>query len=118
MGRCSWEDQVGDGYCEPSYRNDTRSTFCDPQDPLEQFQRDDNVGTLLAAMYDAFDFANQKDRFKAIGPDSKQAQILTLMLQHACNCCDFIQSYAKDSQFCTQSFTHFGGQVNMRFSGK
>ncbi len=68
---------------------------------LEQFQRDDNIRTLLVAMHDAFDFANQEDRFKAIGRDSKQAKLLTLMLQHVCNCCDFIQSYAKDSHFCT-----------------
>ncbi|KAH9055547.1 hypothetical protein EDB87DRAFT_1579779 [Lactarius vividus] len=72
-----------------------------PKTLLEQFQRDDNIGSLLAAMHDAFDFTNQEDRFKAIGRDSKQARILTLMLQHVCNCCDFIQSYAKDSRFCT-----------------
>ncbi|KAH9059026.1 hypothetical protein EDB87DRAFT_1577942 [Lactarius vividus] len=75
--------------------------FAFPKTLLEQFQRDDNIGTLLVAMHDAFDFANQEDRFKAIGRDSRQAQILTLMLQHVCNCCDFIRSYAKDSQLCT-----------------
>ncbi|KAH9055551.1 hypothetical protein EDB87DRAFT_1834137 [Lactarius vividus] len=53
-----------------------------PKTLLEQFQRDDNVQTLLVAVHDAFDFANQEDRFKAIGRDSRQAQILTLMLQH------------------------------------
>ncbi|KAH9069844.1 hypothetical protein EDB83DRAFT_413372 [Lactarius deliciosus] len=75
--------------------------FAIPKTLLEQFQRDDNIRTLLAAVHDSFDFANQEDRFKAIGRDSKQARILTLMLQHVCNCCDFIRSYAKDSQFCT-----------------
>ncbi|KAH8993513.1 hypothetical protein EDB92DRAFT_413107 [Lactarius akahatsu] len=70
-----------------------------PKTLLEQFLRDDNVQTLLAAIHDAFDFANQEDRFKAIRRDSRQAQILTLMLQHVCNCCDFIRSYANDSQF-------------------
>ncbi|KAH9060266.1 hypothetical protein EDB87DRAFT_1822157 [Lactarius vividus] len=75
--------------------------FAIPKTLLEQFQLDDNIRTLLAAMHDSFDFANQEDRFKAIGRDSKQASILTLMLQHVCNCCDFIRSYAKDSQFCT-----------------
>ena len=68
---------------------------------LEQFQRDDNIRTLLVAMHDAFDFTSQEHTFKAIGYKSKQAQILMLMLQHVCNCCDFIQSYAKDSRFCT-----------------
>ncbi|KAH9055445.1 hypothetical protein EDB87DRAFT_1824606 [Lactarius vividus] len=68
---------------------------------IPNFQRDDNIRTLLAAVHDSFDFANQEDRFKGIGRDSKQARVLTLMLQHVCNCCDFIQSYANDSNFCT-----------------
>ncbi|KAH9028886.1 hypothetical protein EDB85DRAFT_1578827 [Lactarius pseudohatsudake] len=72
-----------------------------PKTLLEQFQRDDNIGTLLVAVHDAFDFANQEDRFKVIRHDPRQAQILTLMLQHVCNCCDFIQSYAKDQRFRT-----------------
>ncbi|KAF8258411.1 hypothetical protein EI94DRAFT_1708019 [Lactarius quietus] len=75
--------------------------FAIPKTLLEQVQRDDNVQTLLVAMRDAFDFTNQEDTFKAIERVPRQAQILTLMLQHVCNCCDFIQSYAKDSQFCT-----------------
>ncbi len=70
---------------------------------VEQYQRDDNVLTLLEAMHEAFDFANQEDAFKAIWRESRQAQILTLMLQHVCNCCDFIQSYARNPQFCTYS---------------
>ncbi|KAH9028906.1 hypothetical protein EDB85DRAFT_1579602 [Lactarius pseudohatsudake] len=41
-----------------------------PKTLLEQFQRDDNVQTLLVAVHDAFDFANQEDRFKAIERDS------------------------------------------------
>ncbi|KAH9016720.1 hypothetical protein EDB84DRAFT_712601 [Lactarius hengduanensis] len=86
--------------------------FAIPKTLLEQFQRDDNIGTLLVAMYDAFDFANQEDRFKAIGRDSKQAQILTLMLQHVCNCCDFIRSYAKDSRLWKRILKNTGGQVD------
>ena len=68
---------------------------------LEQFQRDNSIQTLLAAMRDAFDFANQEHTFKTIERVPRQAQILTLMFQHVCNCCDFIRSYAKDSNFCT-----------------
>ncbi|KAH9023565.1 hypothetical protein EDB83DRAFT_1988878 [Lactarius deliciosus] len=45
--------------------------FAIPKTLLEQFQRDDNIGTLLDAMHDAFDFANQEDRFKAIKRDSR-----------------------------------------------
>ncbi|KAH9026569.1 hypothetical protein EDB84DRAFT_1273012, partial [Lactarius hengduanensis] len=86
--------------------------FAIPKTVLEQFQRDDNIGTLLVAMHDAFDFANQEGRFKAIGPDSRQAQILTLMLQHVCNCCDFIRSYAKDSQLWKRILKNAGSQVD------
>ncbi|KAH9026565.1 hypothetical protein EDB84DRAFT_1419977, partial [Lactarius hengduanensis] len=88
--------------------------FAIPKTLLEQFQRDDNVGTLLVAMHDAFDFANQEDRFKAIGHDSRQAQILTLMLQHVCNCCDFIRSYAKDSQLWKRILKNTGSQVDKK----
>ncbi|KAH9032448.1 hypothetical protein EDB85DRAFT_2145566 [Lactarius pseudohatsudake] len=86
--------------------------FAIPKTLLEQFRLDDDIRTLLVAMHDAFDFANQEDRFKAIGRVSTQVQILTLMLQHVCNCCDFIQSYAKDSQFWKRTLTNIGGQVN------
>ncbi|KAH9026693.1 hypothetical protein EDB83DRAFT_1924136 [Lactarius deliciosus] len=88
--------------------------FAIPKTLLEQFQRDDNVGTLLVAMHDAFDFANQEERFKAIGPDSRQAQILMLMLQHVCNCCDFIRSYAKDSQLWKRILKNTGSQVDKK----
>jgi hypothetical protein len=54
-------------------------------------------------MHDAFDFAHHEDTLKSIKPESEQARILTLMLQDVCSCCDFIQSYAKDSEFCTSS---------------
>ncbi|KAH9009228.1 hypothetical protein EDB84DRAFT_1681710 [Lactarius hengduanensis] len=85
-----------------------------PKTLLEQFERDDNIGTLLVAMHDAFDFANQEDRFESIGRDSKQAQILTLMLQHVCNGCDFIRSYAKDSQLWKRILKNTGGQVDKK----
>ena len=87
------------------------------QELIEQNQRDDNVSTLLEAMHDAFDFANQEDTFKAIGRVSKQAQVLTLMLQHVCNCCDFIRSYASDPQFCTYSSPISVADVNVRIQG-
>ncbi len=85
---------------------------------LEQYQRDDNVLTLLEAIHDAFDFAHHEDTLKSIKPDSKQAQVLTLMLQDVCSCSDFIQSYAKDSQFCKLSSSTPLAGVNVRFSGK
>ena len=69
-------------------------------------------------MHDAFDFANQGDILKSIKRESKQARVLTLMLQHVCNCSDFIQSYTKDSQFCTSSLTTLLSKVNTQFTGK
>jgi hypothetical protein len=54
-------------------------------------------------MHDTFDFAHHEDTLKSIKPQTEQARILTLTLQDVCSCCDFIQSYAKDSQFCTSS---------------
>ncbi len=85
---------------------------------LEQYQRDNNVQTLLEAMHDAFDFAHHEDTLKSIKPQSEQARILTLMLQDVCSCCDFIQSYARDSQFCTLSSSASLVFVNVEFSGK
>ena len=72
---------------------------------LEQYQHDSNVKTLLRAIHDAFDFTHHEDILfiKSIKPQSKQAQILTLMLQDVCSCSDFIQSYAKYPEFCTSS---------------
>jgi hypothetical protein len=69
-------------------------------------------------MHDAFDFAHHEDTLKSIKPQSEQARTITLMLQDVCSCCDFIQSYAKDSQFCTPSSSASLAVVNMLFSGK
>src|SRR6266478_2979969 len=85
---------------------------------LEQYQRDDNGQTLLEAMHDAFDFAHHEDTLKSIKPRSEQARILTLMMQDVCSCCDFIQSYARDSQFCMLSSSALLALVNVVFSGK
>jgi hypothetical protein len=69
-------------------------------------------------MHDAFDFSHHEDTLKSIKPQSEQARILTFMLQDVCSCCDFIQSYAKDSEFCTSSSFASFTFVNMLFSGK
>ena len=69
-------------------------------------------------MHDAFDFANQEDTFKTIDRVPRQAQVVTLMLQHVCNCCDFIQSYAKDSKFSTYSLPSPAANIMMWFLGK
>jgi hypothetical protein len=85
---------------------------------MEQYQRDESVQTLLRAIHDAFDFAHHEDTLKSIKPQSEQARIFTLMLQDVCSCCDFIQSYARDSQFCMSSSSASLACVNMVFSGK
>jgi len=60
-------------------------------------------------MHDAFDFAHHEVTLKSIKPQSEQARIITLMLQYACTCCDFIQSYTKDSQFWKRTLKNIGG---------
>ena len=69
-------------------------------------------------MHDAFDFAHHEDTLKSIKPDSEQSRILTVMLQDVCSCCDFIQSYTKDSEFCTSSSSASFAFVNILFLGK
>jgi len=55
---------------------------------------------------------------RAIKPGSKQLEIFTAMLKHVCNCGDFIQSYAKDTQFCGLSPAVLSHSLNMWSSGK
>ncbi|KAH9010296.1 hypothetical protein EDB85DRAFT_1297116 [Lactarius pseudohatsudake] len=78
---------------------------------LEQYERDDNVLTLLDAMHDAFDFTQHEDTLESIKPDSRQAEILTTMLRDVCSCSDFIRSYAKDEQFWKRTLKNTGGGV-------
>ena len=73
------------------------------QELSKQYQRDDDVRTLLKTMHDAFDFTRHEETLKSIKPKSKQAEILTLMLRDVCDCSDFIQSYTKDPKFRTLS---------------
>jgi len=68
----------------------TYAMFIRVPDTPRTYQRDDNVLTLLEAMHDAFDFAHHEDTLKSIKPDSKQAEILTVMLRNVCSCSDFI----------------------------
>lgn len=74
---------------------------------LTQVQLDTKIKTLLDAIHDAFDFAQDASSLQNIKPESKQANILILMLGHIGNCCDFIQSYARDKNFCMSSLIVF-----------
>ncbi len=69
-------------------------------------------------MHDALDFAHREDTLKSIKLQSKQAQILTLMLKDVCTSYKFIQSYAEDSQLCTLSSSTSLAFVNVVFSVK
>ena len=81
-----------------------------------QYQRDDNVRTLVKNMHDAFDFTCHEETLKVIKLKSKQAEIITLMLRDVCTCSDFIQSYTKDSLFCTLSSHTTLADPNMQSS--
>ncbi|KAH9054618.1 hypothetical protein EDB83DRAFT_1128275 [Lactarius deliciosus] len=74
-----------------------------PEELSKQYQRNNNVRTLLKSMHDAFDFANHEGTLRSMKPKSKQADVLALMLRNVCICSDFIQSYINDSQFCAYS---------------
>jgi len=82
-----------------------------PTELSKQRQRDDNVRALLKSMHDAFDFATHEDTLRSINPQSRQAEVLTLMLQDICRCSDFIQEYAKDSQFSMRTLKNMGSGV-------
>jgi hypothetical protein len=85
-----------------------------PKTILNQVERDENVQTLLQGIHDVFDLAEVADRLRTIKPGSKQAEIFTAMLKHVCNCGDFIQSYAKDTQFWKRIFKNIGGERDMK----
>jgi hypothetical protein len=70
---------------------------------LKQVERDGNVETLLEAIRDAFEFAEEADALRNIKPESKQAAILEEMLECVTGCAKFIRSYAEDVQVGTLS---------------
>lgn len=70
---------------------------------LTQVQLDVNIKALLVAIHDGFDFVQDASVLQNLKPQSKQTNILILMLGHVGNCCDFIQSYARDKSFCMSS---------------
>ena len=72
---------------------------------------------MVDAIHDALDFARYKDTLKSIKLRSKQAEILTLMLEDVCASCKFIQSYVDDSQRTLSSFSPLT-YVNTLFSVK
>lgn len=70
---------------------------------LSQFERDDNVRTLLKAIQDAFEFIIEADVLRNMEPASTQVKILDEMLECVSECAKFIRSYAEDVQVGTSS---------------
>ena len=65
---------------------------------LQVVERDDNVQTLLEAIQNDFELAEEADTLRNIQPESKQAKILYERLECVCKSAEFIESYAKDVQ--------------------
>ena len=65
---------------------------------LHQFERDDNVRSLLKAIRDAFEIAKEAEVLRNMEPASTQALILDEMLECVSECAEFILSYAKDGE--------------------
>jgi hypothetical protein len=63
---------------------------------LKQIQRDNNIQTLLEAIRNAFEFAEEADILRSIKPESRQAKILEQMLECVVECATFIKLYAED----------------------
>ena len=85
---------------------------------MAQIQRDDQIHAIVKAMHDAFDFVQEAEILKNFIPASTQVKVLELMLLHVRNCGDFIQAYAKDTQFCMSSSHSVSPVINMSSAGK
>ena len=83
---------------------------------MKQVERDERIQDLLDSIGDAFDFAQEAAPLKNLTPQSKQGNILVLMLRHVCSCSDFIQSYAKDTKFRTSPSVLLA-TINVLFAG-
>ena len=70
----------------------------------QQFQRDDNVQTLLEAIRDSFEIVKDADVLKNMEPASAQVKILDEMLECVSECAKFIMSYAADVQVGASSW--------------
>jgi hypothetical protein len=70
---------------------------------VQQMERDKNIKALLLLMRDIFEMTSEaEDVEERCKMDTKQAQIVSHMLQQVTHCADFISSYAKPENvsFC------------------
>ncbi|KAI0264969.1 hypothetical protein BC834DRAFT_240164 [Gloeopeniophorella convolvens] len=88
-----------------------------PKTIFAQVERDENVKTLVLAMHDALDLVRDVSVFESNIQDSAQRNILMAMLTHACACGEFIQTYAKDTQFWKRLLKNTGHEVDTRVEG-
>ncbi|KAI0257891.1 hypothetical protein BC834DRAFT_1046712 [Gloeopeniophorella convolvens] len=70
-----------------------------PNTIFAQVERDENVKALVLAMHDALDLARDASTFERSIRDSAQRDILKAMLVHSRACGEFVQTYAKDTEF-------------------
>jgi hypothetical protein len=63
-----------------------------------QFQRDDDVRSLLEAIRDSFEIAKEAVILRNMEPASTQVKILDEMLECVSECAKFIVLYAEDVQ--------------------
>ncbi|KAI0259305.1 hypothetical protein BC834DRAFT_639484, partial [Gloeopeniophorella convolvens] len=85
-----------------------------PKTFLSQVKRDANILTLLRAIRDSFDLLEEASFLGATMPRSKQARILKDMLRHVCDCGDFIQTYAQNTEFWRRLWKSTGRGVDGR----
>ncbi|KAI0259553.1 hypothetical protein BC834DRAFT_1035841, partial [Gloeopeniophorella convolvens] len=85
-----------------------------PKTFLSQVKRDANALTLLQAIHDSFDLLEEASFLEAARPRSKQARILKDMLRHVCDCGDFIQTYAQNTDFWRRLWHNMGRRVDDR----
>ncbi|KAI0259563.1 hypothetical protein BC834DRAFT_612087 [Gloeopeniophorella convolvens] len=88
-----------------------------PKMIFAQVERDENVKALVLAIHDALDLARDASAFESSIQDSAQRDILMAMLTHACDCGEFIHTYAKDTQFWKRLWKNTGHEVDTRIQG-
>ncbi|KAI0264959.1 hypothetical protein BC834DRAFT_239814 [Gloeopeniophorella convolvens] len=85
-----------------------------PNTIFAQVERDENVKALVLAMHDALDLARDASTFERSIRDSAQRDILKAMLVHSRACGEFVQTYAKDTEFWKRLRKNTGRGVDSR----
>ena len=87
--------------CPPSDLKETNILYSYVyQTIVDQVNHDKNIRTLLQDIHDIFNLRKLVNSLGDIKSSSMQAQILTAMLWHVCNCGNFIQLYMRNTTLC------------------